>query len=152
MTPRSRPDAFVPRLRRGSSSLGRSRHFEGPVTFIGGTLPRPAHMTIGSIEASNADRPTPHLSGRVSPCSTFALRAAAKAHSGPTRRRRRQDQPAVKQTPRRRWYWRFLLVLGVALGIDFLVDDKLIFAALALIWIVACYFTLWRLRKAKEIQ
>jgi hypothetical protein len=62
------------------------------------------------------------------------------------------DAYPVNQAPRRLWYWRFLLVLGVALGIDFLVDDKLLFAALALIWIVACYFTLWRLRKAQQIQ
>jgi hypothetical protein len=41
-----------------------------------------------------------------------------------------------------------LLVLGVALIIDFLVDDKLIFAGIALLWIVACWFALWRLRKA----
>jgi hypothetical protein len=49
----------------------------------------------------------------------------------------------------RQWYWRFLLVLGIALGIDFLVDDKVIFAVFALIWIVACYFALWRLRKSR---
>jgi hypothetical protein len=54
----------------------------------------------------------------------------------------------VSPTPRRRWYWRFLMVLGIALGIDFLVDDKLLLAALALIWIGACYFSLWRLRRA----
>jgi hypothetical protein len=50
---------------------------------------------------------------------------------------------------RKHWYWRFLIVLGIALGIDFLVDDKLIFAALALIWIAACYFSLWRLRRSQ---
>jgi uncharacterized membrane protein YqjE len=44
-----------------------------------------------------------------------------------------------------------LLVLGIALAIDFLVDDKLIFAAIALIWIVACFFTLWRLRRSQPI-
>lgn len=58
----------------------------------------------------------------------------------------------MNRTPRRRWYWRFLLVLGVALGIDFLVDDKLLFAVLALVSIVTCYFTLWRLGKTKHIQ
>lgn len=58
----------------------------------------------------------------------------------------------MNKAPRRRWYWRFLLVLGVALGIDFLVDDKLLLALLALVWIIACYFTLWRLRKAKEMH
>jgi hypothetical protein len=57
----------------------------------------------------------------------------------------------VNRAPRRRWYWRFLLVLGIALAIDFLVDDKLIFAAIALIWIVACFFTLWRLGRSQSI-
>ena len=57
----------------------------------------------------------------------------------------------MNRAPRRRWYWRFLLVLGIALAIDFLVDDKLIFAAIALIWIVACFFTLSRLRKSQPI-
>ena len=37
----------------------------------------------------------------------------------------------------RRWYWRFLMVLGIALAIDLLVDDKLLFAGLMLIWIGA---------------
>jgi hypothetical protein len=58
----------------------------------------------------------------------------------------------MDRRPRRHWYWRFLLVLGIALGIDFLVDDKLIFAALALIWIVACYFALWRLRRSHRTR
>jgi hypothetical protein len=56
----------------------------------------------------------------------------------------------VKGTPHKHWYWRFLIVLGVALAIDFLVDDKLLFAGFALIWIVACYFSLWRLRRAQR--
>jgi hypothetical protein len=54
----------------------------------------------------------------------------------------------MNRAPRRHWYWRFLLVLGIALGIDFLIDDKVFFALLALMWIVACYFALWRLRKS----
>jgi hypothetical protein len=41
------------------------------------------------------------------------------------------------------------MVLGVALAIDFLVDDKFLFAGLAVIWIGACYFTLWRLRRTR---
>jgi hypothetical protein len=56
----------------------------------------------------------------------------------------------VNGTPSRRWFWRFMLVLGVALAIDFLVDDKLIFAVIALIWILACFFTLSRLRKSRQ--
>jgi hypothetical protein len=40
------------------------------------------------------------------------------------------------------------MVLGIALAIDFLVDDKLLFAGLALVWIGACAFTLHRLRRA----
>lgn len=58
----------------------------------------------------------------------------------------------MSQAPRRRWYGRFLLVLGIALAIDCLVDDKLIFAAIALIWIAACFFTLWRLRRSQHIS
>jgi hypothetical protein len=44
-----------------------------------------------------------------------------------------------------------MLVLGVALAIDFLVDDKLIFAGIALIWILACFFTLSRLRRSRHV-
>ncbi len=43
-----------------------------------------------------------------------------------------------------------MLVLGVALAIDFFVDDKLIFAGIALMWILACFFTLSRLRKSRH--
>jgi hypothetical protein len=53
------------------------------------------------------------------------------------------------RSPRKHWYWRFLMVLGIALGIDFLVYDKLILAAFALIWIGACSFSLRRLRRAQ---
>jgi hypothetical protein len=49
----------------------------------------------------------------------------------------------------RRWYWRFLMVLGIAIAIDLLVDDKLLFAGLMLIWIGACSFSLRRLRRAR---
>jgi hypothetical protein len=59
---------------------------------------------------------------------------------------------SVSRSPRGRWYWRFLLVLGIALAIDFLVDDKLIFAAIAAIWIAACYFTLGKLKKAQQLR
>ena len=59
------------------------------------------------------------------------------------------ESPRAPRAQRKHWYWRFLIVLGIALGIDFLVDDKLIFAALALIWIAACYFSLWRLRRSQ---
>jgi len=43
-----------------------------------------------------------------------------------------------------------MLVLGVALAIDFFIDDKLIFAGLALIWILACFLTLSRLGKSRQ--
>jgi hypothetical protein len=49
----------------------------------------------------------------------------------------------------RRWYWRFMMVLGIAIAIDLLVDDKLLFAGLMLIWIGACSFSLRRLRRAR---
>ena len=57
----------------------------------------------------------------------------------------------MNRTPSRRWFWRFMLVLGVALAIDFLVDDKLIFAGIALLWILACFFTLSRLSKSRSL-
>ncbi len=58
-------------------------------------------------------------------------------------------QPAVSRHSDKRWYWRFLMVLGIALAIDLLVDDKLLFAGLMLIWIGACSFSLRRLRRAR---
>jgi hypothetical protein len=58
-------------------------------------------------------------------------------------------QDAVSSGSDRRWYWRFLLVLGIAIAIDLLVDDKLLFAGLMLIWIGACSFSLRRLRRAR---
>jgi hypothetical protein len=54
----------------------------------------------------------------------------------------------MRDSRRRYWYWRFLIVLGVALAIDFFVDDKFLLAGLALIWICLCSFTLRRLRRA----
>ena len=51
----------------------------------------------------------------------------------------------MKRSPNRNWYWRFLLVLGVALAIDFLFDDKLILVGVALVWIATCWFSLRRL-------
>jgi hypothetical protein len=45
-----------------------------------------------------------------------------------------------------------MLVLGIALAIDFFVDDKLIFAALALGWIAACAFTLSRLKRSQQLR
>jgi hypothetical protein len=45
-----------------------------------------------------------------------------------------------------------MLVVGIALAIDFLVDDKLIFAAVAFIWIFACYFTLGKLKKSYQLR
>jgi hypothetical protein len=55
----------------------------------------------------------------------------------------------VSRRSDKRWYWRFLMVLGIALAIDLLIDDKLLFAALMLIWIGACSFSLRRLRRAR---
>jgi hypothetical protein len=56
---------------------------------------------------------------------------------------------SVSRVTDRRWYWRFLMVLGIAIAIDLLVDDKLLFAGLMLIWIGACSFSLRRLRRAR---
>jgi hypothetical protein len=58
-------------------------------------------------------------------------------------------QESVSRGSDRRWYWRFLMVLGIAIAIDLLVDDKLLFAGLMLIWIAACSFSLRRLRRAR---
>jgi hypothetical protein len=63
--------------------------------------------------------------------------------------RTRRSSP--RRVARRHWYWRFLLVLGVALAIDFFVDDKLLFGAIALAWIGVCYFTLGRLKKSQQL-
>ena len=41
---------------------------------------------------------------------------------------RRAAPLSVNRSRSRPWFWRFMLVLGIALAIDFLVDDKLIFA------------------------
>jgi hypothetical protein len=60
-----------------------------------------------------------------------------------------QARPPVSGGSDRRWYWRFLMVLGIAIAIDLLVDDKLLFAGLMLIWIGACSFSLRRLRRAR---
>jgi hypothetical protein len=40
-----------------------------------------------------------------------------------------------------------LLVLGIALVVDAALDDKLILALIAVIWIGACSFSLRRLRR-----
>ncbi len=63
----------------------------------------------------------------------------------------RQLRSSVTRGPRRHWFWRFMLVLGIALAIDFLLDDKLIFAGIALLWILACFFTLSRLRRSRHL-
>jgi hypothetical protein len=42
-----------------------------------------------------------------------------------------------------------MFVLGIALGIDFLVDDKLILAGIAVVWIGACSISLRRIRNAR---
>ena len=56
----------------------------------------------------------------------------------------------VSTAKRQHWYWRFLLVLGIALAIDFLVDAKLQLVGLALLWIAVCFFSLWRIRRAGQ--
>jgi len=48
---------------------------------------------------------------------------------------------------RGKWYWRFLLLVGLAVGIDLLLDDKVVLALIALAWIGACAFSLWRIRR-----
>jgi hypothetical protein len=53
---------------------------------------------------------------------------------------------------RSKWYWRFLLLVGVAVGIDLLLDDKVVLALIAAAWIGACSFSLWRLRHQAAID
>jgi hypothetical protein len=60
-----------------------------------------------------------------------------------------EAQESVSTGSDRRWYWRFLMVLGIAIAINLLVDDKLLFAGLMLIWIGACSFSLRRLRRSR---
>jgi hypothetical protein len=49
---------------------------------------------------------------------------------------------------RGRWYWRILGLVGLALAIDLLLDDKVVLALIAVAWIGACWFSLWRIRRA----
>ena len=96
-------------------------------------------------------RPSPQAIADL-PAEWAACDAATPADEQPVRRLRSgngQARRAVSGVSDRRWYWRFLLVLGIALALDLLVDDKLLFAGLMLIWIGACAFSLRRLRRAR---
>jgi hypothetical protein len=50
----------------------------------------------------------------------------------------------IKQS---KWYWRFLWLVGLAVGIDLLLDDKVVLALIAAAWVGACSFSLWRIRR-----
>lgn len=86
----------------------------------------------------------------------MCVNAQLKAQSRPSPKRtgndaRRAAPLSVNRSRSRPWFWRFMLVLGIALAIDFLVDDKLIFAGIALIWMLACLFTLSRLKRSRHV-
>ena len=76
--------------------------------------------------------------------------ASGREGPRPSPRGQQAHLSPVNRTPNRRWFWRFMLVFGVALAIDFFVDDKLVFAGIALIWILACFFTLSKLRRPRH--
>jgi hypothetical protein len=58
------------------------------------------------------------------------------------------DQRVTKKA-RSVWFWRCMLALGIALTIDFLIDDKFIPLVLALAWSVAMLVAIRRLRRQR---
>jgi hypothetical protein len=55
----------------------------------------------------------------------------------------------VKSSKRSVWFWRYLLALGIALAIAFLVDGKFLLLLLALAWTVAMLVALTRIRRQR---
>jgi hypothetical protein len=51
---------------------------------------------------------------------------------------------------RRRRYQRFLLALGIALVLGFLLDGKFILVVVALAWVASAAFSLWRLNRSQR--
>jgi hypothetical protein len=47
------------------------------------------------------------------------------------------------------WFWRYLLVLGIALAVGFLVDGKFLLLVVALAWTVAMLIALTRIRRQR---
>jgi hypothetical protein len=55
----------------------------------------------------------------------------------------------VRSTTRSVWFWRYLLALGVALALAFLVDGKFLLLLLALVWIVSMTVALRRIKRQR---
>jgi hypothetical protein len=55
----------------------------------------------------------------------------------------------MKSPPRSVWYWRYLLILGLALAVGFLIDGKFLLLVVALIWTVAMLVALARIRRQR---
>jgi lipoprotein signal peptidase len=56
----------------------------------------------------------------------------------------------MNEVTRKYWFWRFMLVLGLAFGADFLVDLKYWLVLLAVIWVLAAMLSLYRLRRSQR--
>jgi hypothetical protein len=56
----------------------------------------------------------------------------------------------MNEVARKYWFWRIMLVLGLAFGADFLVDLKYWLVLLAVIWILAAMLSLYRLRRSER--
>ena len=55
----------------------------------------------------------------------------------------------MRSKPRSVWFWRYLLALGIALAVGFLVDGKFLLLIVALIWIGAMVVALTRIRRQR---
>jgi hypothetical protein len=55
----------------------------------------------------------------------------------------------MKIASRSVWFWRYLLALGIALAIGFLVDGKFLLLIVALLWTVAMLIALTRMRRQR---
>jgi lipoprotein signal peptidase len=56
----------------------------------------------------------------------------------------------MSEVTRKYWFWRFMLVLGLAFGADFLVDLKYWLVLLAILWVLAAMLSLYRLRRSQR--
>jgi hypothetical protein len=56
----------------------------------------------------------------------------------------------VKPLTKKRWSTRFLLAIGIALVLGFLLDGKFILVVVALVWVASAAFSLWRLDRSQR--
>jgi hypothetical protein len=47
------------------------------------------------------------------------------------------------------WFWRYLLALGIALAVGFLIDGKFLLLVVALAWTAAMLIALSRMRRQR---